>query len=209
MRTIIVLLFITGVLCAGKSPREHTEIYTKWINGDFNETLFLPTTFIQDETLICQPVTRSSYIQLLQTLNIQCSGSWCIDGEFKCKNNNNCYHVEHIIDMQESLPDVSSMSKNIIGNVIMAYGQWNVQIGNMKWINVEREKRQVYGDKIVDRAIYNIEKCNIVINTNYGDILSYGLLAIVICFIFLVIYGFASNIMSRPPRNTQESEEEL
>lgn len=141
--------------------KEHTDIYYDWHTNLFDKTFFLNETFFTDPSIICTPVTRQSYIQLLQDYNISCSGDWCIDGQFKClSNNNNCYHVEHIIDTTCSIKEFEYMDKNILGNVIMAYGLWNIQVGQLSWSNVEAEKREIYKSYIFDNAIKAIRYCN-------------------------------------------------
>jgi hypothetical protein len=132
---------------------------------------------MSDLEFICQSLSKSprrQYIGVLEDNGINCEGPYCVDGEFKCNQQkgeaNNCYHVEHIIDMQNSLEDVKGMDKNILPNLIMAYAKWNRQIGQLNWMHVENEKREVYGDRIVNLAIHNIKVCDRFRNPDrYGD----------------------------------------
>jgi hypothetical protein len=154
-----------------KTKNEHTETYYNWKEGIFTNNFFLPNTFItniidpNDLTTICKPYTRTKYVNFLRNNNIDCSGSWCIDDEFSCLVDGklvlDCYQGEHIIDRRDSIPEFAEDDKNIFGNIVMAYGWWNNQIGRLSWDRTEAEKREIYGELIVDKAIENIRKCKI------------------------------------------------
>jgi hypothetical protein len=214
---LFVLLSLSNIsVCNSSScssPNEHTQIYTYWKGAEYGSTLFLPHTFIfnifnspnmLNETFnfetICKPLPkapRKTYIQFLNNSGIECSGSWCIDDQFKCLPHNlDCYHAEHIIDLNDecSLPDVKNMEKNILGNLIMSWGRWNMQIGKLKWEHVEMEKRTIYGDEIVDMAIYYITKCNELYgnnknnnNTNNSDNNLSGFVMFVVITIIVIV----------------------
>ena len=105
---------------------------------------------------------RSNYIKVLMDNNIQCTGDWCkeygTNNGFDCKDMGvECYQVEHIIDKQNTPYDKCNM--NILGNVIMASGTWNNQIGNRCWDDIKREKIAVYGKDIFCKAIKNVIDC--------------------------------------------------
>lgn len=155
---------------------EHTVTYKEWKAGSFNSTLFLPNTYVSNIvnadnlSVICtsycdQRELRKKYIEFLTKHNISCTGSWCINNKFSCsdpitkKRTNKCYNVEHIIDKNYAIPALANYDKNIFGNIIMAYGVWNQQIGNLQWQCVEAEKREIYSDDIVNKAIEYIKKC--------------------------------------------------
>lgn len=158
-----------------KIKGEHTETYYNWIEDMFSGNLFLPNTFVNnivdsnDLATICRSYTRSKYLNFLRDKNIRCSGSWCINNEFSCKDNTDpnaktvldCYQGEHIIDRRNSIPEFAEDDKNIFGNIVMAYGLWNNQIGKLTWDRTEIEKREIYGDRLVNIAIENIRKCKI------------------------------------------------
>lgn len=68
-------------------------------------------------------------------------------------------HVEHIIDSNNGPSKLINCNKNIRGNLIIAKGQWNTQLGNMCWADVEQEKREVYGNDIFQYAYDSVELC--------------------------------------------------
>jgi hypothetical protein len=41
----------------------------------------------------------------------------------------------------------------------MAYNKWNSEIGQLQWDYVEVEKREIYGNNIMDSALANIKEC--------------------------------------------------
>lgn len=137
--------------------KSHTKTYESIANGEFTKITHLPGTFGGNFEDVCQRVTRSRYLSILNNRGVHCSGDWCIDGEFSCKGYP-CYEMEHIIDLKHSL-GFNEHDMEILGNVIMAYSVWNREMGHLKWENVENEKRAVYGNNIVDRAMQNIIKC--------------------------------------------------
>ncbi len=172
MRTLIYLILFgvmalasNGILAARtSSTREHTETYRQWKEGNFHFNFFLTDTFLQEHrcTALSEDGTerRKQYLKLLQDNDIPCSGDWCIDDKFKCQrgNSQSCYNLEHIIDISNSM--LEHQNKNIVGNIIMAYGKWNQQVGQLVWQNVEIEKREIYGNDIVNRAMLNIQYCH-------------------------------------------------
>lgn len=96
---------------------------------------------------------------------IGCEGEWCIEGEFKCKKDGKrtreCYEAEHIID--KNGPEYKGCNKNIAGNMVMANGKWNGQLGNVARNDYEsskKEKEEVYGEERMKRAREIIERCN-------------------------------------------------
>lgn len=71
------------------------------------------------------------------------------------KNGN---HVEHIVDITNSEPELSHCTKNIMGNLVLANSGWNQGVGQLCWDYVKIEKSQVYGD-IFKKAMDNVKKC--------------------------------------------------
>jgi hypothetical protein len=65
-----------------------------------------------------------------------------------------CYHVEHIIPRGNSIPELAECPTDIYGNLVMAYGKWNVQLGN-KYFS---EKNEIYGQLFAD-AYREVYKC--------------------------------------------------
>ncbi len=166
---ILIFLYITSTViisvnAAGSSDAIHTETYEQWISGQFNDTFYLENTFLNKHRCFVlsgnNRERRSQYLKLLTRHNIECQGSWCINGHFECKryDSKQCYNIEHIIDIKNSI--LPQYNKNIVGNIIMAYGRWNQEMGYMTWDHVETEKREIYGNYIVDQAIENIKYCH-------------------------------------------------
>ena len=108
------------------------------------------------------PCIKLSNIQFRKYVNskILCVGDLCVDGKFSCKNTNECYDVEHIIDLNG--PEFTECNKNIAGNMIMAWSKWNRQLGSIARTNYTKSilnKTVVYGEDIMSVARDNIKKC--------------------------------------------------
>jgi hypothetical protein len=161
--------------------------------------MYLPDTFGGDFNNPCQIInTRDDYLKVLKDNGIKCSGSWCDSkGGFSCKEGPyNCYNMEHIVDLKNSMfDDYGDQPKMILGNLIMAYGKWNIEMGPLKWENVEREKRNVYGDNVVDQAIDNIQKCY---DREHGTTNAFAIIGIVFVVLLIVVgVGIIGYIMHR------------
>lgn len=75
-----------------------------------------------------------------------------------------CYNVEHIVDTENSnLVDKENPSRecnlNILGNLVMADGGWNQDVGQLPWKCVREEKLRVYGD-VFTQAVAHVLACN-------------------------------------------------
>lgn len=102
---------------------------------------------------------RERYIDVLMANNIKCIGKWCNNNTYSCENTNpECYQVEHIVDRKNT--PYKNCNTNILGNVIMAYGLWNRQMGQLCWNNTYVEKKIIYGEYIVCQAIKNVIDCS-------------------------------------------------
>lgn len=118
--------------------------------------LFMKSTFTKTD--ICKKFTnRQNFINYLESKGIYCSGKWC-NGNYVYRDFSNSYEVDHIIELKNS--ELNTYNKNIYGNIILAYGKWNRQVGNLNWTYGKKEKIRVYGKDIVDQAIENIKQCN-------------------------------------------------
>jgi hypothetical protein len=152
---------------------KHTDIYNKYKAGNFNQTIFLSNTYLGFNKMFdpCQQIDRKKFIKILVDNNIACSGSWCVDNNYKCLKGktDSCYHCEHIIDKKNSESEYSGYNKDILGNVIMAYGRWNMQIGQLSWRDIKEEKREIYGTKIFNQAEYYVKYCSNKTNNYYYD----------------------------------------
>lgn len=111
------------------------------------DSLFLNYTYLpfSNDVNPCAPVTsRSAYIALLSRYGITSDDGFAD------------YHMEHIIDKSNTPYDGS---KDIIANLVMADATWNIQVGQLNWSMVEREKRIVYRD-IFDNAVKSVVECS-------------------------------------------------
>lgn len=110
-----------------------------------------------------------------------CHTELCIDNKFYCgrSGNLNCYHVEHIIDLNGPEYRDCKNCKNSAANRVMAYGVWNHQLGGLArnyYCDSMAEKEIVYGrhrvravrnilnsiylDELPNRAVYVTSDCN-------------------------------------------------
>lgn len=94
---------------------------------------------------------RAAYRNMIKS-KISCTGKWCINNEWKCSENNDCYHVEHIIPTANNIKEIGGCSADILGNLIMSYGSWNVALSNSYY----GEKVKIYGEKIVREAYQSV-----------------------------------------------------
>lgn len=206
---LLLIVPISVIASSCRSNNEHTAIYDSWVITH-SPQLFLASTFIPnmsniDLETMCQVLphdktkTRKAYIKFLTDRGIRCTGEWCVDNGFNCPNRDGkCYEVEHIIDLNDdcTLPDTKDMERNIFGNMIMAYGLWNRQVGQLRWKNVENEKRTVYGDGIVNKAIYYIMQCDKYNNpekynddNNNSNVFSFVALGILVMLLLFTVIG--------------------
>lgn len=157
---LICVSFISVVELAQVSSKiRHTNLYYDSKDGLFTGDFFQKNTYI--DTLLTPVKSRTAYLKILAENNVSCTGDWCVNGDFQKSPDNSLdyYQVEHIIDLKNSVYEDDDPCKKILGNLIMAYGKWNNQVGKLSWLNVEREKREIYGDFIVDSALLSIEMC--------------------------------------------------
>jgi hypothetical protein len=67
--------------------------------------------------------------------------------------------MDHIVDVKNSLHGYQEQDFMILGNVIMAYSTWNIQVGQLAWESVKLEKREIYGIDIFDAAMEHVMRC--------------------------------------------------
>lgn len=67
--------------------------------------------------------------------------------------------VEHMIDRNNGPPELAHCNKNIRGNLVMAIGAWNQEVGQLCWDDVAREKRNVYGNEAFEYAYQSVKTC--------------------------------------------------
>lgn len=139
---ILYLYLISIVQAAINCDKNHTDIYLATPKNQLS-SLYLNYTYGGRLFGIdpCKKFTaRKEYINTLLNLGLKCNGTWCREGKYDCVyENNNCYQVEHIVDLSNSN---NNCSKNIYGNLIMAYGVWNQQVGRLNWNHVKNEKKR-------------------------------------------------------------------
>ena len=116
----------------------------------------------------CTPITDNVVFKNFVNDALTCIGKWCIDNTFNCihRDTQNCYNVEHIIDTKgQEFTDAKC--KQISGNLVMAYGKWNSQLGSRAGIKNGsyyyesiNEKELIYGKDRVDSVRSLIIRCN-------------------------------------------------
>ncbi|CAK7994859.1 Hypothetical protein POVR1_LOCUS377 [uncultured virus] len=120
--------------CTSRQQTEYYSAHRKSIPGAF----YHPKTASSQEER-CNPTTNR-YLRKL--LNVSAEDE-----------------VEHIIDSTNGPSELIDCDKNIRGNLIIARGTWNNQVGKLCWTHAEAEKRKVYGDVIVDFAYASVNEC--------------------------------------------------
>lgn len=178
---VLGLLFVSFSLAAVKDCSiDHTRFY--------NENLPVnPVKFFYSYT---SPTQRSLDIRCQKITNPAFRKMYPVSSSIQ---------VEHIVDTNNGPNYLSSCPKDILGNLVMATGQWNQQIGQLCWKYVEREKRLVYGDEIVDYALSAVaDCCGIVKPLSVG-----GHVAIILCVggipaLMILIHLFLVRMNYRP-----------
>src|ERR1700753_2039308 len=102
----------------------NTNVYNSEWNNNKNYNFYDPNTFgINIYSDPCTKINTNQDFRKYVDANIKCIGFWCVNNKFICGRNGNthCYHVEHIIDING--PEFDADSKNIAGNMVMAYGR--------------------------------------------------------------------------------------
>jgi hypothetical protein len=163
MKLIIILTILISTTFATegniKCDKLHSQVYDEY-KGNY-DVLRQKNTYggnFDDKCMELGEEYREKYINILKNHNINCQGKWCVHGTYSCKGvESECYQVEHIVDRKNT--PYKDCGTNILGNVIMAYGLWNRQVGQLCWENVYAEKKEIYGEDIVCQAIRNIVSC--------------------------------------------------
>jgi len=207
----MLMLTISWVEAAGNSQNSHTDIYRQWKSGTFVQTLYLPNTYLpytsrpMDRELACRPLPNSQtdlrrqYITLLTIMGVSCTGDWCgLDGNFSCADmGRQCYEVEHIIDKANTDPDLVGLNVNIVGNLVMAYGRWNQQVGQLSWNNVVTEKREIYTTFLFETARHYVLTCNGSDTSAITELDASNLIGLVLGGIVLSVMAVALCVVSR------------
>ena len=65
----------------------------------------------------------------------------------------------HIYDIRGN--DLNVSNKKIAGNLVMAYGRWNVELGKKSYDESKKEKYKIYGKDIMEDVKNILLQCNI------------------------------------------------
>lgn len=191
----MLFLFITIVLA--DSCSDHTRYYDEIKLGNQDYYYFDPRTH---HPYSLDKASRDTYRKMIKE-QIKCIGKWCVDGEWKCSGNNDCYHVEHIIPTANNIKEIANCSADILGNLIMSYGAWNVALSNRYY----GEKVKIYDSDIVQAAYQSIyEACHGTQARYYPDSLclpadnfiSY-LPFVIIVFVIAIIIAIAGYLIHK------------
>ena len=164
----ILYLFIHLVL----SQEPHTDQYNKFQSCELDK-LFIQNTYGGLFNNPCQQMNSEKFKKMLVDNNISCDASWCFKKDnYGCQlvGNKLCPNTEHIIDLNQAGQEYNNCDKNILGNMVIAYGQWNYEVGTKNpfrgnWENIKREKTEVYKD-IFNMADFYVRNCNCDGNIN-------------------------------------------
>ena len=177
----------------------HTSTYSKYwpVYGNNNSFFYDSDTF--GHIISADPCTQftdnrqfRAYVNNLLVCN-STTKAWCVSDAYKCTlgKNRQCYNVEHIIDLNG--PEFVGYNKNIFANVVMAYGQWNQELGRLAYKDYDanvNEKTIVYGQATIDTARQYIEKCHDLnyanVNANNNKLTNFQIMEIVFYCISLV-----------------------
>lgn len=161
---IIIILLFNIVLSAKKQcgTIPHTTYYTTHCCPITKQNFFYPNTLPIRTDDRCTPYTNPQ---------LRDEYDWIKSSD----------QVEHIIDTNNGPIELTNCNKNIRGNLVIAIGTWNNQVGQLCWDDVDAEKRLVYGNETVDFAYESVKLC-CEINNNYHIMIN------VICSVILVIF---------------------
>jgi len=171
MNQFLLIIFLCPLLGLTNSS-EHTQSYQDhWLHGKNRDYYFYDEmTFGMDLDFLepCKEMTAQEFRSQLKKAQrqdlIKCTGAWCIEGEFKCKQHDSqtCYNVEHIIDRAGPEISTNREDKDIVANYVMAWGLWNQEIGKFTKTNysvVKNEKSLIYGSRRISQVRQKIQEC--------------------------------------------------
>lgn len=155
MRTLIILCIVAVLCCATNNDRLTRGNKNSFVRRSYGGDL---KNYLHDI-----PITPQTYKRHLNE-ELPCKFKYCYDNAWKCKrgDSRNCYNIEHIIDLHGPEYSDHINCKNIAGNMIMAHGEWNQQLGQIarkNYAGSKREKTIVYGKRIMKRAEESIQSC--------------------------------------------------
>lgn len=152
---MLVFLFFISALCSPNYDCDaRTKVFTEHGTSNANNFYAVFPTYSSNMGE-CQTFTSNQQVRTQITNTFTCSGQFCVNGGWSCKDaSRQCYEVEHIIPVSNNIPELAGCNMNIYGNVIMAYGLWNAQLGN----RFLPEKHIIYGDVFL-KAYNAVYKC--------------------------------------------------
>lgn len=207
VKFILFTVFITVTLCAYECPlndytkscNQHTNMFEQYQKGYLKKTdFFQSNTYLPGNIDPCTKFgNRKEYVKKLVDNNIicelYCSTRGNNPGNYNCLNQttgvktNNCLQVEHMVDSKNSDMVNEGMDVDIYGNIIMANGIWNNQVGGKSWDLVMIEKSDIYGD-IFMKAREHIRYCNNIDKKNNFTIIIITIIIIVIGVSIVIVY---------------------
>ncbi len=95
---------------------------------------------------------------------IKCYGNLCNENKFECDRSGDtqCYHVDHIINMDGPEFQNCNFCKGVVGNLVMIDGIWNSAnqaLSKIDYYSAQNEKQEVYGKQRIEDAMSAISIC--------------------------------------------------
>jgi hypothetical protein len=181
-KMVLSVLLLCCVLVGAAVPGGKdgpTEIFKQWGSSNDNYRYYIPGTWLSGDICTVIP-NRRAYLSKLSDRGVSCSGMWCNDG-FGTNNRREDYEMEHIIDRN----GMTSCPTDILGNLVMAYGRWNNQVGQLNPQGVSREKSEVYGS-MYHLAYFNVGFCCIFSSISASPTLTIFLVTLSVAFVVVM-----------------------
>ena len=137
-----IIIFTTVIVLTIGATKKCVSQHSSFFNDNYGKTnyrFYIPETY--ENTNPCEVIDNIKFRKIYNQYTV-----------------GNNIDVEHIIDLQNSEPELESCNKNIRGNMILADRSWNRGVGGLCWDYVKMEKSQVYGN-IFNQAYNNVKKC--------------------------------------------------
>jgi hypothetical protein len=154
------LIFSSSLLAIND---QRTAVFLEHGSSNQDNYYFVPETFQagkqERSSYLCNlDEGKKSFWDLIND-QIACIGTHCQPGitpPWAClaSDNQECYHATYIFPINHGLFELRGCSVNIIGNLVMSYGQWDQQLSNSHY----DEKLLIYGD-LFKQAYQTIQWC--------------------------------------------------
>lgn len=155
---------------------KHTEAYDDWLTiGNNNYTFHDIRTFGFKFMSPCTKISSNTVFRNNIKKNFNCVGKWCkyVDNQptWSCKagRDDECYHVEHIIDRGGPEFTDDNCNKEIAANMVMSWSKWNTDLGKLYYDSNINEKTEIYTDDMMRMARYYIKTCNPGCEQNWSN----------------------------------------